>query len=112
MANSTYFPQYKAQIETEGLAVIFYRLYEDTRDPMCDSIRPDWSPVDDFRITIKKRVSKESSRYGCAYIEEATVADEFEVFTTDKQLANYIWWLAKHGTTYEQFKAMHEVKQF
>lgn len=107
-----YFPQYKAQIETEGLAVDFYRLYEDTRDAMCDSLKPQWEPVDDFRITIKKRVIKEDSRYGITYIASGISVGEFEVCTTDKQLANYIWWLAKHGTTYEQFKAMHEAKQF
>ena len=112
MSLSTYFPQYKAMIETKGLTVEFSRLSKDRRDQMSDSVKPEWEPVDDFKITIKKIAIKEYSHYTGHYFAEGIIEDKFEVATTDKQLANYIWWLAKHGTTYEQFKAMHEAKQF
>lgn len=49
-----YFPKHHATIKTDHLFVTFERLYEDVRDQMCDAVRPDWSPVDEFYISIKE----------------------------------------------------------
>lgn len=101
--NGTYFPQIRACIQTDDLSINFYRLYKDARDIMSDALKPDWTPVDDFSIEIAKLEPVGNKLFP---------GESFTVLTKDKQLANYIWWLGKHGTTYEQFKAMHEAKQF
>lgn len=112
--NSCYRQVFHAQIENENLHIIFFRLYEDISDPMCDSLNGDWVPVDDFRITIKKVEPQKSFKCGCGWVTEiiSKPGNEFEVLTNDKKLANYIWYLGKHGTTFEQFKAMHEANKF
>ena len=116
---SKYLPAYKANVDTDILRVRFYRLHEDTRDIMCDSLAPQWGACDDFIINIyelhtEHHHEERNGRFGKTIIDydEETILREMEIRTTSKQAANYIWYLAKNGSTFADIKAMHEAEQF
>ena len=116
----TYKAVYEADVVRDDLEVHFHRLYTDARDEMSDSIKPSWSPVDDFIITITKMETKVTERpldhpLGQVVIRETSreVLDRFEVRTRSKKAANYIWFLAKKaGAAYETLKQMEQAHQF
>lgn len=120
MSYTRYMIDYKAGIENDHLRVVFWRLYHDGRDIMCDSLKPQWEPEDKFIIRLEKRVttkitefhnSKLLGRYKTEKTDIETV-DTLEFRTDSKQAANYIWYLAKNGARFEMLKAMHEAKKF
>ena len=102
-----------ADVYKDDLAVTFCRRYKDARDEMCDCVKPQWEPVDDFIIRIYERHSFTTSHtcggaeYTTYHIEET--GNIMEIRTKDKRLANWVWYLAKkRGYTFGQFKAMDE----
>lgn len=118
-----YFRIYKADVSRDDLKVIFQRLYTDARDIMSDSPQPSWQAEDKFIITVigrKKTVETEKISIGKepehqAIVTKTTIntTGEFEIRTSDKRTANWIWWLAKkQGLTFEQLKAMETAKKF
>ena len=120
MSSSRYFIEYDAIVWNDHLEVQFQRLYRDVRDVMCDSLKPQWEPEDKFWVHLAKTLRttttdiKEDEILGKVKIERNDFAtlDTLEFQIDSKQAANYIWWLAKHGATFDQIKAMHEAKKF
>lgn len=115
--NDCYFRQYHAEVRTDTLHVIFYRLYTDSRDIMCDSLKPQWEPLDKFIITIRELATTHFSEplpsgKGVATWDDVQQTDELEFRTSSKQVANYIWYLAKHGADFDTIKEMHETQKF
>lgn len=120
MSYSKYMRDYKADIENDHLLVVFYRLYRDGRDIMCDSLKPQWEPEDHFIIHLEKRIITRTTEIrkdkvlGKVRIEteEVETLEKLEIRTDSKQAANYIWYLAKHGARFDDLKAMHQAKKF
>lgn len=112
----TYFPQYHAFIDTDTLRVRFHRLFTDARDAMCDSPKPQWEALDEFVIDlcdVRTTHFSETLEDGSVMTwSDVTQVDGFTIRTNSKQVANYIWYLAKHGTDFETLKAMHHSKKF
>lgn len=112
----TYFPQYHAFIDTDTLRVRFHRLFTDARDAMCDSPKPQWEALDQFLIVVCEVVTtrfRDTLEDGSVLTRnDVTQVDELTIETNSKQVANYIWYLAKHGTDFDTIKAMHHSKKF
>ena len=114
-----YFRQYKAEIRTDALNVLFDRLYTDARDQMCDSLKPQWEALDAFIITVRKLKTmhhhewKVISGLRCEVAwDDVEQLDELMIRTNSKQVANYIWYLAKHGTDFDTINSMNKAHQF
>lgn len=120
MSYSRYMIDYKAGIENDHLRVVFHRLYHDGRDIMSDSLKPQWEPDDKFIIRLEKRITcrtteiKQHPVLGRLRIESKDVetVETLEIHADSKQVANYIWYLAKHGARFDDIKAMHKAKKF
>lgn len=115
MAADTYFPQYHAYIETDDIDVTFYRLCTDARDVMSDSLKPSWEPLDKFIINLRKlKTTRQVKKSMGALIKttDVEVVDRYEIRTDSKQAANYIWYLAKNGTRFDDIVAMDKAKKF
>lgn len=97
--DSKYFPQDKARVCREELNVTFHRLYVDERDMMCDALNPNWRKRDDFIITVSA-----PKHFG-------ERKNSFEIRTTDKNVANWVWKMATNGFTYDQIKAANEARE-
>ena len=119
--NDKFFPVYDAEVQREGLVVFFYRLYKDTRDIMCDSVKPEWTAVDEFLIDVQKmdktsfwrtpRFSGPNAKP--IKVTKITKVDEFSIRTKSKKAANYVWYrAAKAGVTYETLKEMKNARKF
>lgn len=113
----TYFPQYHAAVRTDTLHVDFHRLFTDSRDIMCDSLKPQWEALDKFIICLRQMVTTHFSEpipggKGTMTWSDVAQVDELEIRTSSKQVANYIWYLAKHGADFDTIKAMHETQKF
>lgn len=118
--SSKYFNEYHAHVKNDHLEVQFYRLYRDGRDIMCDSLQPQWEPEDDYDIELKKLLKTSTTElkddgYGhvvrCEY-EKVETLKTLRIKTDSKQVANYIWALAKRGARFDDIKALHEAKIF
>ena len=48
----TWIPSNKARLEKPDGVVLFYQLFKDTRDIMCDDPRPDMNPVEEYMVHI------------------------------------------------------------
>lgn len=109
--DSKYFPQEKAKVLREELFVTFHRLYVDERDMMCDALNPNWCKRDDFiiKVSIPELVAEKTGEYG--WKEYMAGENSFEIRTTDKRVANWVWKMATDGFTYEQIKAANEARE-
>ncbi len=114
---------YSAGIQTDHLIVQFQRLYRDGRDIMCDSMKPQWEPEDDFIIELRKvRTERTSEMHRENFMGLPSVLkvnrckvktlDTLTINTKSKREANYIWWLAKNGAGFDMIKEMHNVHKF
>ena len=104
---------HNATVDRPDLKVQFLRGFEDHRDYMSDSIKPDMIATDNFDICIfKMNTYEETKDWGNAVttIYHHEVVEKFEIKSiTDKNIANYIWYLAKkQNASYEDLKALHE----
>lgn len=105
-------PVYSAFVRTDNLNLMFMRLYEDVTDPMSDDHRPTWKAQDNFIIQVRKletehihteeKISDVSTLVTVG--KKNKELERFEVETKNKKAANYIWWIAKHGASYETIK--------
>lgn len=77
------------------VAMTTHRLYVDDRDIMNDTWYPNWVAEDDFIVTIKNiRWDKHGTRATPIAIAE------YEVYTTDPNFVNRIYYNVKHGTEF------------
>lgn len=54
MATSKYMMCYAQTIESDNLRLLVHRRFEDVRDQMCDSPRPQWQGCNDYIVDIKE----------------------------------------------------------
>lgn len=101
-----------ANLKTEKVQLTFKRYYNDTTDPMSDDPRPTWTATNNFRVTLTKlevthiNATSATSEY-TSIITTGTKTKYCETFTQEidsKELANRIWYMAKHNASYEQIK--------
>lgn len=115
MAADTYQPQYHAFVNTDDIYVTFHRLFTDVRDVMSDSWQPDWMALDKFIINLtKKKTTHHTDRRADCTVkwDDVEELDKYEIRTDSKQAANYIWYLAKNGTSFDSIVAMDKAKKF
>jgi len=100
--NKKYFHQYHADIYTDNLNFTVDRLFEDIKNKMSDDPRPDWSPVDEFCISVSKistTYDNYTSMIGSTPVvverKNQEVVKEMSFHVYDKNEANNIWKIAK-----------------
>lgn len=101
-----------ANLKTEKVQLTFKRYYNDITDPMSDDPRTTWTATNRFKITLSKlqvtyiNTTSATSEYA-SIITTGTKTKYCETFTQEiysKELANKIWYMAKHNASYEQIK--------
>lgn len=97
-----YFHQYQADIYTDNLAFTIERLFEDVKDSMSDDPRPEWSPLDDFYISVSKIATTYDDYTSVVGFTSVAVerryqkvVKEMAFHVYDKDEANNIWKIAK-----------------
>jgi hypothetical protein len=66
-----------------------------------------------INLTKKKTTHHHERRDNCIMKwSEVEELDKYEIRTDSKQAANYIWYLAKNGTTFDRIVLMDKAKKF
>lgn len=113
---------YSAHVRNDNLEVNFMRNYFDASDPMSDDPRISWQALDEFIITVKKLQTRRSVEvfYGESpeqwpiEVKRCNVKtlETLRIKTKNKRAANYIWWLAKNGFSFDKIKEMYNEHKF